>query len=123
MKSILKLSFITSFIFCVNFAFGQTDMTAEKSSDTDTKEIEEVPQIFKDYSWLKEMVDIENCKGVTVTVLSNSAKSIHKYVVVEQDGKKSMYNSTGKYYCEDHSSINCKEYYKLDTEVDSWKCN
>jgi len=92
------------------------------NSDELTKEIEEIPQIFKDYSWLKEMVNHEDCKGASITVLTSAENSAHNLVVVDKDGKKVMYNASGEYYCSDHATVNCREFYKLDKEVDSWSC-
>lgn len=122
MKSILKLSFIASLIFCSQLAFGQTEMTAEKSSEKVTKEKEEVPQIFKDYAWLSEIVNPEDCKGAVLSLRTSSTKGPHKYIIVTRDGKKTMYNASGAKHCTDHSKLSCQEFYGLDQEIDNWTC-
>lgn len=103
-------------------AFSQTEMTAEKSTEKVTEESEEVPQIFKDYVWLKEKVNLEDCQGTALSLMTDSAKSYHKYIIIEKDGKKVMYNAKGESYCTDHSSLNCQEFYGLDKELDNWTC-
>ena len=122
MKSILKLSFIASLIFCTQLAFGQTEMTAEMSSEKETKEMKEVPQIFKDYAWLKEKVNPEDCQGAVISVRSNPANPATKLVQVKSKDESVFYDTTGKYYCKNHSKLNCLEFYKLDEELDSWTC-
>ncbi len=122
MKSILKLSFIASLIFCSQLAFGQTEVIAEKSSEKVTKENEEVPQIFKDYTWLKEMVNPKDCNGTTVSVRKNPESTANEFVLISKNGKRTLYTIEGKQHCADHSSVNCVEFYKLDEEIDSWTC-
>lgn len=122
MKSILKLTFITSLIFCSQMAIAQTEMTAEKSSEKVTEEIKEIPQIFKDYAWLTDLVNPEDCQGAKLSLRTSTTKGKHKYIVISKDNKNVMYNAKGERYCADHSKLNCQEFYALDEELDSWSC-
>lgn len=126
MKSIFNLSLILAFVFCAQGLFAQADMTLSKSTGVvaeNAKESKDESEMFKNYTWLKEKVNVEKCKGTKVTLRSSSKNPVHKFILIEQaDGTKVMYNQKGERYCSDSKKLNCIEFYELDTEEDTFEC-
>ncbi len=126
MKSIFNLSLILTFVFCAQGLFAQADAPSVKSTDVIAEKAEESKdesEIFKTYTWLSEIVNVEKCTGTKVSLRSSSKNSVHKYILVEQaDGSKVMYNAKGERYCTDSKKLNCVDFYELDKEEDSFEC-
>jgi len=121
MKRSLKLFLLFVLTFCTQFSYAQVDGSASMVAEVEKSENEVIPQIFKDYSWLDNVINAKDCSGAKVMVQSK-ADSPHKFVIIEENGKRTMYNAEGKLYCTDSKELNCAEYYKLTNEVDTWKC-
>jgi len=126
MRSIFNLSLILTFVFCAQGLFAQANTSLTTSSGVvaeNAKESKGESEMFNNYTWLKEMVDVEKCKGTKVTLRSSSKNPIHKFILVEQaDGPKILYSSKGKRYCTDNKKLNCVDFYELDTEEDAFEC-
>lgn len=91
-----------------------TNASAVKMDDSENP-------ILKKYSWIKDKVDSKDCKGERVEVYSAS-EGPSKFIIIEQDGQRVMYDESGTVYCTNSSQIKCDEYYKL-SKSDSWICN
>lgn len=125
MKCIFNLSLILTFVFSAQIGFSQSEINMDKSAEViaqEAKESKDESEIFKNYSWLKEIVNQEKCEGTTITLRSSSKNSVHKYLIVEDGDTMVMYNTKGDRYCSNTKTVNCIEFYSLDTEEDSWKC-
>lgn len=126
MKSIFNLSLILTFVFFAQGMFAQAEKSPTTSDDLVAEKADESKdeaEIFKNYTWLKEIVNVEKCKGTKVYLRSSSKNAVHKYLVVEQaDGSKVMYNHKGDRYCTDSKKLNCIDFYELDTEEDVFEC-
>lgn len=125
MKPIFNLSLILTFVFSAQIGFSQTEINVEKSAEVVAqvaKESKDESEIFKNYSWLNEIVNQEKCQGTKITLRSSTKNSVHKYLIVEEGDNMVMYNSKGDRYCSDTKTVNCIEFYNLDTEEDVWEC-
>ena len=76
--------------------------------------------IFEDYPWLSDVVNPNNCAGVSVEVYDAGS---HDFIFVRtgsETGK--LYLDTGTFYCESTSTYDCISAYNLMNLVDSWTC-
>jgi len=123
MKIIFKSILMLSFIFTGQFVLSQSDINSEMVEEQKVeKDSDEVPEIFKNHEWLSKIVDHENCKGAQIFVKSTGHAQAHKYLIVDIDGARKMYNSEGVVWCTSSNSINCEKEYKLTKLEDEWIC-
>ena len=117
--------FMTMTIFFIGGVV--TTHAQEKSIDVDTKHEIDIKdskenQLMYEYAWLSKHIDVKDCSGEHVTVLKMK-KGDTKFILIEKDNKKVMYDVTGKLYCTDHKELDCMEFYKLDATEETWTCN
>lgn len=122
MKKFLKQAILFLVLFFAGINYAQAQEITEGVSETSTESrvsTEEENKIFKEYSWLKTIINREECEGEKVYVY---AFGDVRFVVVEKDGMNTMFASDGISYCADLRELDCLEFYKLEEKLDSWVC-
>ena len=77
-------------------------------------------ELFNDHPWLSELVDTEDCEGLTISTYQNGS---YLYLIISRPGEFSiMYNAAGLRYCQDRASYSCIEAYNLEGPIDTWEC-
>lgn len=128
MNLVLKFSLILLFL-----SLGTSQVQAQKS-ETEQKLSESVEvsekepkldelgsKLFKNYAWLKDQVDPQNCTGYTITELTDKVRNIN-YLMIDDGSGPKMYDASGKYYCAPYEGFSCIEFYKLEESEEVWRC-
>ncbi len=77
------------------------------------------PQIFTDYTWLNNLVDVNNCEGTTVSVYNEGTYS---FVYVSTANSGLLYFEDGVLYCTDGPGFSCVSAYGLGAADATWSC-
>ena len=98
----------------------------EKSIDVDTKHEINIKdskenQLMYEYAWLSKHIDVANCSGQQVSVLKMK-KGDTKFILIENEDNRVMYDVTGKLYCTDSTELDCMQFYELDSTGEIWRC-
>lgn len=124
MKIYFKSILMLTLIFTGQFALSQSDINTEMVEEHKVeKDSEELPEIFKNHNWLHKIVDPQNCDGVQVFIKSKGSAQSHKYLIIDMNGTKKMYNNEGVLWCTNSNTTNCEEFYKLTKLEDEWICD
>lgn len=118
MKKIFKQIFFSLALLCVGFSAQAQNESPNTDERTDTQS-EEIPEIFKEHSWLKKIVDFSDCDKEKVDLYLYAEG---QFLVVNKDNANTMYEEDGSLYCVDTPEVDCVKYYELKHILDSWAC-
>ena len=79
-------------------------------------------QIFEEYSWLTDLIDLNNCSTESVEVWQ--ARTTTYVWVVDENGNGKLYSENGQIQCQPSPTfpINCFQAYELRELVAVWIC-
>lgn len=77
-------------------------------------------EIFNIYPWLNMLINQNNCDENSLQVYSYY--DVYEFIVVENNGSRSLYFQDGTLYCTDTPNYSCIEAYGLDTPKNEWTC-
>ena len=80
-----------------------------------------IPEIFETFSWLSDIIDLNDCKGTTVEVYNLGPYS---FLHVQTETSGELYYENGSFYCMDFPNYNCRALYNLNPEkiTETWTC-
>lgn len=114
----------TIFVFLLLALWSSINIQAQDATASVTEEVEkkpELPEIFKKYEWLTDLVDPNNCNGENITLRYTDNMS-DKFILFDQVDKKVMYDLSGNVYCTNSDVLRCEDFYKLQDALESWSC-
>ncbi len=76
-------------------------------------------QIFSEYPFLSNLVDQNNCDGISITAYASGSTF---YLIIAGPEGTDMYNASGQYYCGDYPGFSCAQAYGLTEVVSNWTC-
>ena len=103
MKKITHL--IVCFLFLGNFPFINAQST-----------------VFEDYSWLSDIVDVNDCANQSITVYGSG---VFQFLYIDNgDETGSLYLNTdnGTFYCSGTPTYDCVAAYNLSEVLATWTC-
>lgn len=75
--------------------------------------------IFRDYPWLSNYVQQDNCGSEVIEVYNAGS---YKFIYIKKDGTGQLYYQDGTFYCSDAANATCVDNYNLSQILDSWSC-
>ena len=77
-------------------------------------------EIFTKFTWLSDLVNMNNCEGTTITEYKEPSYS---FIQIEDLNSRDLYFQNGNYYCTDGPNYSCLEQYGLSNIELCWSCN
>jgi len=75
--------------------------------------------VFTDYPFLNNLVDVNDCEGVQISVYEQGSTD---FILVNTNEGINMYNSNGLFYCADAPGFSCTAAYGLGSTSNVWLC-
>ena len=81
----------------------------------------ERPEIFGEFLWLTDVVDLDNCDGTVVEFYDTDT---HFFIHIQTADKGQLYFEDGTFYCQDQDNYNCRALYGLTEKqlYETWVC-
>ena len=76
-------------------------------------------QVLVDFPWLLDIIDVDNCSGIEVSVYEAGA---FNFVYVSTANGNTLYFEDGSFYCADADNYDCRAAYGLGNPVAVWTC-
>ena len=80
----------------------------------------QIPDFFRDYPFLNDLIDVSNCNKTSIQIYSTPATAYVYIKNAENPGE--LYLGDGTFYCRDYDSFRCVEAYNLSEPSLSWNC-
>ena len=77
------------------------------------------PEVFNDYPWLNDLVNPNNCDGISISVYDLGP---YAYIYINDNGAGSLYFENGSFYCSDSPGFSCVTAYGLGNPTSTWNC-
>ncbi len=88
-------------------------------ANCDTNIVVERPTIFIEYPWLTDLVDVNDCEGVSILAYQSGS---FIYVLVDTPSSSILYNEQGNLYCTNGTGLNCLDFYVVSDTLNTWQC-
>ena len=96
---------------------GGTDPVAQTGVDETTGSL--TGDVFIDYPFLNNLVDVNDCEGVQISVYEQGSTD---FILINTNEGINMYNSDGLFYCADAPGFSCTAAYGLGSTSNVWLC-
>ncbi len=79
-----------------------------------------IPEIYTDYPFLENLIDLSDCLGTTVSVYETG---VFNFIHIQTTDSGTLYFQDGTLYCTDSANFSCVSAYGFGSPVSVWNCN
>lgn len=90
--------------------------------EEEEEEEEEETELFVQYPWLNEIVDLSTC-AATGTIITEYIQGNYVFISVLTNNESTLYFQDGTKYCTDGIGLNCVAAYNLSEVGNSYQCS